>query len=136
MTYSDTQPRGTLRYCLLASTMSKEESDPGSWGHEYIRHLAGELGPEFSARLESQGDIEELRSLGMVCAKFLLSHHAEPDAVDLLAALECIERIVTIVDENVYARVCAYMVGCVASYFSTLTTSNQSHQLCAAPHPS
>ena len=94
--------------------MSKEESDPSSWGHEYIRHLAAELGPEFSSRQEAQGDIEELRSLGMVCAKFLLSHHAEPDAVDLLASLECIERIIELVDEKVYARVCAYMIRCAS----------------------
>ena len=117
MTYSDTQPRGTLRYCLLSSNMSKEQSDPGSWGHEYIRHLAAELGPEFASRLEDKGNVEELRALGMVCAKFLLTHHAEPDAIDLLAALECIERVTELIDENVYARVCAYMVRCAISKF-------------------
>jgi len=47
MTYSDTQPRGTLRYRLLAAQLLPEGStslsDPGSWGHEYVRHLAAEL---------------------------------------------------------------------------------------------
>ena len=49
MTYSDTEPRGTLRYRLLASSIRPSTSpldDPGEWGHEYVRHLAAELGEE------------------------------------------------------------------------------------------
>lgn len=110
MTYSDTEPRGTLRYRLLASSMSSAPSDPGLWGHEYIRHLAAELGSEFTSRQEERGDIGELRDLGVVCAKFLLAHNAEPDAVDLLEELEFISKLTDLVDENIYARVCQYMV--------------------------
>lgn len=50
MTYSDTEPRGTLRYRFLASSMRFSTSlldAPGEWGHEYVRHLAAELGEEF-----------------------------------------------------------------------------------------
>lgn len=93
--------------------MSATPTEPGSWGHEYIRHLASELGSEFTVRQEEGRDIEELRSLGIVCAKFLLLHHAEPDAIDLLEELEIVERITELVDENNYGRVCAYMVRCV-----------------------
>lgn len=55
MTYSDTEPRGTLRYRLLSSSLrpsasSSPLSTPGSWGHEYVRHLAAELGEEHNAR--------------------------------------------------------------------------------------
>lgn len=110
MTYSDTQPRGTLHYRLLSSSTSSQPSDPGLWGHEYIRHLAAELGSEFAIRSEEGKDVEELRALGMECSKFLLAHHAEPDAVDLLEELEIINRITELVDEPVYARVCAYMI--------------------------
>ena len=59
MTYSDTQPRGTLRYRLLSAALlpsSSPLSEPGSWGHEYVRHLAAELGEEYSSRLEDPGD--------------------------------------------------------------------------------
>lgn len=112
MTYSDTEPRGTLRYRLLASSMSATLSDPGSWGHEYIRHLAAELGAEFTARQEAARDVDELRALGMDCAQFLLKHNAEPDAVDLLEELEIVERLAELIDENNYARVCAYMLRC------------------------
>ncbi|KAG8688769.1 proteasome regulatory particle base subunit, partial [Ceratobasidium sp. 423] len=127
MTYSDTQPRGTLKYRLASTAASKTPSDPGSWGHEYIRHLAAELGAEYLLRTGTGGEpgqerlpgkegeegIEELRELGLTCAKFLLKHNAEADAVDLLLELECIDRIASLVDANTFARVCLYMVSCV-----------------------
>ncbi|CED83561.1 26s proteasome regulatory complex non-atpase subcomplex rpn1 subunit [Phaffia rhodozyma] len=43
MTYSDTGKRDTLHYRLI----SQSTEDPGSWGNEYVRHLAAELGEEY-----------------------------------------------------------------------------------------
>ncbi|KAF9525747.1 armadillo-type protein [Crepidotus variabilis] len=138
MTYSDTQPRGTLRYRLLSASLRPSDSplaDPGSWGHEYVRHLAAELGEEFTAREQESleepstteekdkeakpkvtlpGTLDDLRELARSCAKFLLSHNAEPDAVDLLEEMEIISDITKLVDENTYARVCQYMIRCVS----------------------
>jgi 26S proteasome regulatory subunit N1 len=124
MTYSDTQPRGTLRYRLLSASLlpaTSSLSDPGSWGHEYVRHLAAELGEEYTDRAEETqeaakalGTVEELHALAMQCATFLLGHNAEPDAVDLLEEMEIVDRIAELVDENTYGRVCAYMVRCVS----------------------
>ncbi|KAI0674418.1 armadillo-type protein [Trametes maxima] len=129
MTYSDTQPRGTLRYRLLSASLrpaSAPLSEPGSWGHEYVRHIAAELGEEYNSRefdeegveKESEekqvpGTVGDLRSLALECATFLLQHNAEPDAVDLLEELEIVDQIVDIVDENTYERVCQYMIRCV-----------------------
>ncbi|KAH9896953.1 26S proteasome regulatory complex non-ATPase subcomplex Rpn1 subunit [Cubamyces lactineus] len=129
MTYSDTQPRGTLRYRLLSASLRPAAaplSEPGSWGHEYVRHLAAELGEEYSLRefdeegveKESEenkvpGTVDDLRKLAVECATFLLQHNAEPDAVDLLEELEIVDRIVDLVDENTYERVCQYMIRCV-----------------------
>ena len=134
MTYSDTQPRGTLRYRLLSASLrpsSSPLSDPGTWGHEYVRHIAAELGEEYTVRegdtLEQQegannsaepdvklpGTIEDLRGLAKQCARFFLDHNAEPDAVDLLEELEIINEITRLVDENTYGRVCQYMIRCV-----------------------
>ena len=125
MTYSDTQPRGTLRYRLLSAQLSPSSplSEPGSWGHEYVRHLAAELGEEYNSRefdeagveKESEenkvpGTVDDLRALAMQCATFLLQHNAEPDAVDLLEELEIVDRLVDLVDENTYERVCQYMI--------------------------
>lgn len=146
MTYSDTEPRGTLRYRLLAASMrppTSSHADPGDWGHEYVRHLAAELGEEYNLREQTEvpkaapevgaagldgetedkdgekvkpqiplsvGTSEDLHNLALVCAKFLLEHNAEPDAVDLLEELEAIDRIVNLVDANTYSRVAAYMI--------------------------
>lgn len=121
MTYSDTEPRGTLRHRLLSDGMKPADAtltDPGSWGHEYVRHLAAELGEEYNAREEEEqtqltGTIDDLRTLGKKCATFLLNHNAEPDAVDLLEELEIVDEISEVVDENTFNRVCQYMLRCV-----------------------
>ncbi|KAH7104979.1 26S proteasome regulatory complex, non-ATPase subcomplex, Rpn1 subunit [Auriculariales sp. MPI-PUGE-AT-0066] len=116
MTYSDTEPRGTLRYRLLSS----DATPPGLWGHEYVRHLAAELGEEYNLRTEQpdtptnvNADPERLQGLAIECANFLLRHNAEADAVDLLNELEVIDRIVELVDKDTFGRVCIYMVSCV-----------------------
>lgn len=142
MTYSDTQPRGTLRYRLLSASFlpsSSTISEPGSWGHEYVRHLAAELGEEYTIRQEGEeavasppsadadataqpepikilGTIDELRALALECAKFFLSHNAEPDAVDLFVELEMVDRIAGLVDINTFGRVCTYMDRSVVLY--------------------
>ncbi|RXW17645.1 hypothetical protein EST38_g8208 [Candolleomyces aberdarensis] len=135
MTYSDTQPRGTLRYRLLSDALKPTDAtltDPGSWGHEYVRHLAAELGEEYIAREETDvaedttdaankqsgvpelpGTTDDLRNLGKKCATFLLGHNAEPDAVDLLEELEIVNELTELVDENTFSRVCQYMLRCV-----------------------
>ena len=118
MTFPNTDPRGTLKYRLPSSSMSKAESDPGLWGHEYIRHLAAELGmdSEYLARKEEEEKeekeertetIDNLHALATDCAKFLLLHNAEPDAEDLLEKLEIANRLVGLVDSN-------NMLGCAA----------------------
>jgi 26S proteasome regulatory subunit N1 len=139
MTYSDTQPRGTLRYRLLSASLRPSDSplaDPGTWGHEYVRHLAAELGEEFTIREQGPdtptggelakdeeaqaklpGTIDDLRALAKQCAVFLLGHNAEPDAVDLLEELEIVDEITQLVDENTYGRVCQYMIRSVVLCF-------------------
>ncbi|KAJ7755387.1 armadillo-type protein [Mycena maculata] len=137
MTYSDTQPRGTLRYRLLSASLRPAGSplaDPGTWGHEYVRHLAAELGDEYTFREQESdeptpapeagkteeptqvklpGTLEDLRALAKECAVFLIGHNAEPDAVDLLEELEIVDEIAQLVDDNTYNRVCQYMIRCV-----------------------
>ena len=56
------------------------------------------------------GTVDDLRNLAIECATFLLQHNAEPDAVDLLEELEIVDKVVDIVDENTYERVCQYMI--------------------------
>ncbi|KAG1850147.1 hypothetical protein F4604DRAFT_1809232, partial [Suillus subluteus] len=129
----------TLRYRLLSASLlppTSKISEPGSWGHEYVRHLAAELGEEYTIRQEGEeefpllapeadsdspkskpapvpGTIEDLHNLGLECATFFLGLNAEPDAVDLFVELEIVDWIASLVDTNTFGRVCAYMDRCV-----------------------
>lgn len=105
---TDEDRTDTLNYRLLAPS-----EDLGSWGHEYMRHLALEIGTDFQKRANADEDCEELNELAESLIPFFLKHNAEADAVDLLSELELIELIVNHVDENTYSRVCLYMVSLV-----------------------
>ena len=105
MTYSDEERLDTLRFRLLAPS-----TDLGSWGHEYMRHLALEIGQDYQRRLNDEKDTEELTSLAKNLVPFFLKHNAEADAVDIFSELEMIDQLPSYVDENTYARVCLYMV--------------------------
>jgi 26S proteasome regulatory subunit N1 len=165
MTYSDTQPRGTLRYRLLSASLlpaSSKLTEPGSWGHEYVRHLAAELGEEYTFRTEGEGieqpaptsddapkdtnektpqpkpvevvgTVDDLRNLAVECAKFLLAHNAEPDAVDLLEELEIVSKIAELVDDNTYVRVTQYMVRSVTALHLDNFSLRMIKQLCQPP---
>jgi 26S proteasome regulatory subunit N1 len=56
------------------------------------------------------GTIEDLRALAKECAVFLIGHNAEPNAVDLLEELEIVDEMAQLVDDNMYNRVCQYMI--------------------------
>jgi 26S proteasome regulatory subunit N1 len=110
MTYSDDETLDSLKYRLLAPT-----PDPSAWGHEYVRHLASEIGIAYNKRLvdEPEKDTDDLLQLAKQIIPFLLSHNAEPDAVDLLSELNEISLLPEYVDENNWERVVAYVVACV-----------------------
>ncbi|KAK3936379.1 armadillo-type protein [Diplogelasinospora grovesii] len=108
MTYSDEDRQDTLKYRLLAPTQ-----DIGSWGHEYVRHLALEIGEAYAKRVAADESTEELVDLALVLVPLFLKSNAEADAVDLMSELEIIEQLPKFVDENTYARVCLYMVSMV-----------------------
>ncbi|KAJ7512497.1 hypothetical protein B0H11DRAFT_2346914 [Mycena galericulata] len=114
ITYSDTQPRGTLYYPLLSAFLRLTGSplaDSGTWGHEYVRHLASELGDEYAFREQGKeptapgagkgtkdiglpGTIEDQRALAMECTVFFIGRNTEPDAVDLLGEPEVVHEII------------------------------------------
>ncbi|KAI9772482.1 MAG: proteasome regulatory particle base subunit [Geoglossum simile] len=108
MTYADEDRQDSLKYRLLAPT-----DDPGSWGHEYVRHLALEIGQEYQKRIAEDKPVDDLVNLTLNLVPFFLSHNAEADAVDILSEMEMIEKIPKYLDENTYQRVCLYMVSMV-----------------------
>ena len=108
MTHGDEEKLETLKYRLLAPS-----SDLGSWGHEYIRHLALEIGQDYQRRMTDDVEADELVDLARTLVPYFLKHNAEADAVDLLSELERIQEIPKYLDENTFQRVCLYMVSMV-----------------------
>ncbi|KAK9829660.1 hypothetical protein WJX72_007157 [[Myrmecia] bisecta] len=110
---------------VLAITMHKEGErqslhfklqgtvdDVGTWGHEYIRNLAGEIGGEYEARREAGASTQDLMALVAQIVPYHMSHNAEPEAVDLLLEVEQLDRLEEQVDEKNTARTCLYLASC------------------------
>ncbi|TDZ47226.1 26S proteasome regulatory subunit rpn-1 [Colletotrichum trifolii] len=108
MTYSDEDRQDTLKYRLLAPS-----SDIGSWGHEYTRHLALEIGEVYGKRIVAEEPTKDLVDLALILIPLFLQSNAEADAVDLMSELEIIDQIPNYLDEDTYRRVCLYMVSMV-----------------------
>ncbi|KAI0171813.1 26S proteasome regulatory complex, non-ATPase subcomplex, Rpn1 subunit [Hypoxylon sp. FL1284] len=108
MTFSDEDRQDTLKYRLLSPTQ-----DIGSWGHEYVRHLALEIGEVYTKRLATEEPVKDLIDLALVLVPLFLKSNAEAEAVDLMSELEIIDQLITFVDENTYSRVCLYLVSMV-----------------------
>ncbi|KAI2637135.1 26S proteasome regulatory complex, non-ATPase subcomplex, Rpn1 subunit [Hypomontagnella submonticulosa] len=108
MTFSDEDRQDTLKYRLLSPT-----EDIGSWGHEYVRHLALEIGEVYAKRLAAEEPAKDLVDLALILVPLFLKSNAEADAVDLMSELEIIEELPKFVDENTYSRVCLYLVSMV-----------------------
>ncbi|KAF7528588.1 hypothetical protein G7054_g10123 [Neopestalotiopsis clavispora] len=108
MTFSDEDRQDTLKYRLLSPSQ-----DIASWGHEYTRHLALEIGEVYVKRVVAEEDVQDLIDLALVLVPLFLKANAEADAVDLLSELEITNRLPEYVDENTYSRVCLYLVSMV-----------------------
>ncbi|GFP86441.1 26S proteasome non-ATPase regulatory subunit 2 homolog a [Phtheirospermum japonicum] len=104
LTMSPEGERESLKYRLLGS-----EGDIGSWGHEYVRNLAGEISQEYSKRQNEEGPIDDLMGLVKQIVSFHMKHNAEPEAVDLLMEVEDLDLLVKYVDQANYERTCLYL---------------------------
>ena len=104
------------RECLnfkLAGTLE----NISSWGHEYVRSLAGEISEEFNQRaLDAPADedasVGDLMVLVDDIIPFQMSHNAEAEAVDLLIEVRQLTKLIetTVVDERNHERVCLYLL--------------------------
>ncbi|KAF0925139.1 hypothetical protein E2562_015415 [Oryza meyeriana var. granulata] len=104
LTMSAEGERESLKYRLLGS-----EGDIGSWGHEYVRNLAGEIAQEFQKRQDDDMPIDALMELVQQIVSFHMKHNAEPEAVDLLMEVEDLDLLVEHVDSTNYKRTCLYL---------------------------
>lgn len=124
MTFSDEDRQDTLKYRLLAPSQ-----DIASWGHEYVRHLALEIGEVYAKRVAAEESTKDLVDLALLLVPLFLKTNAEADAVDLMSELEIIEQLPKFLDENTYTRVCLYMVSMV-----TLLTYPDNEQFLRVAH--
>ncbi|KAE9592999.1 hypothetical protein Lal_00028985 [Lupinus albus] len=104
LTMSAEGERESLTYRLLGST-----GDIGSWGHEYVRNLAGEIAQEYAKRQSDESPIDELMELVQQIVAFHMKHNAEPEAVDLLMEVEDLDMLVEHVDKTNFKRTCIYL---------------------------
>jgi len=110
MTSSIGSERDTLKYKLLGA-----KEDVSRWGHEYVRHLAAEIGEEYEIRKEEEGQpIDDLMSLVKQIVPYNMTHNAEPEAVDLLLEVDAIDLLQQHVDINNAPRTALYLSGCAA----------------------
>lgn len=104
LTMSAEGERESLKYRLLGS-----EGDIGSWGHEYVRNLAGEIAQEYAKRQTDEATIDDLMELVQEIVAFHMKHNAEPEAVDLLMEVEDLDLLVEHVDATNFKRTCLYL---------------------------
>lgn len=74
--------RDCLQYRLSGSSDALT-----SWGHEYVRHLQGEIAEEYKRRVQENGedtDVKDLLNLAEEIVPYCVTHNAEADACDLL----------------------------------------------------
>nr|GME13348.1 26S proteasome non-ATPase regulatory subunit 2 homolog A-like [Ipomoea batatas] len=104
LTMSVEGERESLKYRLLGS-----DDDIGSWGHEYVRNLAGEIAQEYVKRQGEEAPIDDLMELVQQIVHFHMKHNAEPEAVDLLMEVEDLDLLLEYVEHANYKRTCSYL---------------------------
>lgn len=112
MTMAEPGTRECLRFKLQGTQVNI-----ASWGHEYVRSLAGEISEEFNQRMldtaaDDEPNVDELMVLVDDIVPFQMRHNAEAEAVDLLLEVRQLSKLLEmpVVDERNYERVCLYLL--------------------------
>uniref|UniRef100_A0AAY4EAC0 26S proteasome non-ATPase regulatory subunit 2 n=1 Tax=Denticeps clupeoides TaxID=299321 RepID=A0AAY4EAC0_9TELE len=92
------------RECLKFRLLGSQE-ELASWGHEYVRHLAGEVAKEWQEVEEGDKAQQEcLLQLVKEIVPYNMAHNAEHEACDLLMEIERLNMLELYIDENAYAK--------------------------------
>uniref|UniRef100_A0A8C2ZF79 26S proteasome non-ATPase regulatory subunit 2 n=1 Tax=Cyclopterus lumpus TaxID=8103 RepID=A0A8C2ZF79_CYCLU len=92
--------RECLKYRLLGS-----QEELASWGHEYVRHLSGEVAKEWQEVEESDKTQQEtLLKLVREIVPYNMAHNAEHEACDLLMEIERLDMLEDYIDETAYSK--------------------------------
>lgn len=95
----------SLKYRLVGSG-----SQVSSWGHEYVRNLAGEISQEFVIRLRDERSVDDLLDLVKDIVPYSVNHNAESEACDLLLEVDRLDWIQEYISEDNCDRVCLYLL--------------------------
>lgn len=99
-------PDESLTYLLMGN-----QSDIGCWGHEYVRHIAGQIAQKWQSE---DCDQEKLLKLVHQIVPYNMKHNSESEAVDLLMEIEKLSLLEHYLDnEDACSRVCLYLICCV-----------------------
>jgi len=102
----ENKTRETLRYKLMGTKEAASD-----WGHEYLRHLAGEIAEEYNMS-DASKSLDDVMALVDEIVPYNIKHHAEPEAVDLLLEVERLPTLLQYVDETNYERIALYLTAC------------------------
>uniref|UniRef100_A0A1B6BXI5 26S proteasome non-ATPase regulatory subunit 2 n=1 Tax=Clastoptera arizonana TaxID=38151 RepID=A0A1B6BXI5_9HEMI len=103
-------PRECLTFCMMSGC-----KDVGDWGHEYVRHLEGEIAEEWAAvtfRSNEKAVRSKLLPIVEKIISFDMKHNAEIQACDLLMEIDRLDLIDKHMDSSNYPRVCLYLASC------------------------
>uniref|UniRef100_T1PCC6 26S proteasome non-ATPase regulatory subunit 2 n=1 Tax=Musca domestica TaxID=7370 RepID=T1PCC6_MUSDO len=101
---------GSGKDCLAYRFLCDRSQKIGEWGHEYVRHLSGEIAAHY---LDTSGEFRaQLIELVKQIIPYNMEHNAEADACDLLIEIDHLHLLQDYVDESAYPRVCLYLQSC------------------------
>ncbi|XP_024223707.1 26S proteasome non-ATPase regulatory subunit 2-like [Bombus vosnesenskii] len=100
-----------LRYCT-----DGEVTNPGEWGHEYVRQLEAEIVDEWTnAPVKDEDRIRtQLTPLVNGIIKFDMKHNAEIPGCDLCLEIDQLNFLNESLDNTNFERVCRYLESCAA----------------------
>lgn len=103
------QPDESLVYLLKGN-----RDDIGYWGHEYVRHISGQIAQKWQSENTDKSVYEDLLKLVHQIVPYNMKHNSESEAVDLLMEVEHLSLLERYLDnEDACSRVCLYLISCV-----------------------
>lgn len=95
---------------VLGFVLKGTRQDLHTWGQEFMRTLAGEIGNEYMKRLEANVEYTDLIDLVKQIVPFLIQIHSENEAIDLLLEVEGLDFLHQFCNKNNFNRVCQYLL--------------------------
>eukprot|EP00727_Mastigamoeba_balamuthi_P006386 m51a1_g2368 putative 26s proteasome non-atpase regulatory subunit 2 (941) ;mRNA; r:646317-649580 len=99
----------------LAFKLQGDVRDLESWGHDFVRNIAGEVADEWNHRVSESLPTTDLEPLVDCILPFDMHHNCEPDACDLLMEIGQLDKLLQYVDYATpakYERVALYLTTC------------------------